>query len=60
MIAAALALILLVDGKAIERRRGLILGWALIGLTLIASTGRAGWAPEIPQPHPITAAPAKP
>jgi hypothetical protein len=53
MVAAALALVLLADGHALVRRRSFALGWVLLGLTLVASVARAGWASPMPQPHPV-------
>jgi hypothetical protein len=55
MTAAALGLILLADARAIDRGRGIALGWALVVLTVIGSAGRGGWATPVHQPHPIVA-----
>jgi hypothetical protein len=61
MIAAALALVLLADAGALERRRAIIAGSALFALLMIASAGHLGLAPAVYQPHPITIVlPARP
>jgi hypothetical protein len=52
MIAAALALILMIDARALERRRAVIAGSVVFALTVIASLGHIGLAPKIVPPHP--------
>jgi hypothetical protein len=50
MIAAALALILLVDARAFDRRRAIIAGSIVLALTVIASAGHLGLAPQVYRP----------
>jgi hypothetical protein len=52
MIAAALALILLIDTRALERRRTIVAGSITFALMVIASLGHIGLAPKIVSPHP--------
>jgi thiol:disulfide interchange protein len=52
MIAAALALILMIDARALERRRAVIAASVVFALTVIASLGHIGLAPKIVPPHP--------
>ena len=55
MVAAALALILLADARALDRRRTIAAGGILLALTAIAVAGHAGLAPPVYQPQPMPA-----
>jgi hypothetical protein len=51
MVAAALALVLLADDQALERRRAMIAGRVVLALVVIASAGHLGLAPQVYRPH---------
>ncbi len=53
MVAAALALILLVDTRALDRRRGFIVGGVLIGVIALGTIARLGAAAPVYVPLPI-------
>ena len=57
MVAAALALILLLDTRALDRRRGFIAAGALIGVIVIGTIARLGAAPSVYVPLPHVAPP---
>jgi hypothetical protein len=52
MIAAALALILLADARALDRQRSLVAGGVLLLVIAIATAGRMGLATPVPVPLP--------
>ena len=60
MVAAALALILLLDTRALDRRRGFIAGGALVAVIAIGTIARLGAASpvSVPLPPALTAPPA--
>jgi hypothetical protein len=56
MVAAALALILLIDARALDRRRGVISGAMVLGIVFIATAARLGLAAPLSVPLPSHAA----
>jgi len=58
MVAAALALILLLDTRALDRRRGFIAGGALIAVIALGTIARLGAAPPVYVPLPQVPPPA--
>ena len=58
MVAAALALVLLVDTRALDRRRGFIAGSVLLFAILLGTIARLGAAPSVYVPLPQVPAPA--
>jgi len=57
MVAAALALILLIDTRALDRRRGFIAGGVLMAVILLGTVARLGAAPPVYMPLPQAVAP---
>lgn len=53
MVAAALALILLVDTRALDRQRGFIAGGVLIGVIALGTAARLGGAAPVYVPLPV-------
>jgi putative copper export protein len=53
MVAAALALVLLIDARALERRRTIVAGAAVLALMAVASLGHIGLARDVSQPQPV-------
>jgi hypothetical protein len=53
MVAAALALVLLIDARALERRRSIVAGGAVLALMAVASLGHIGLARDVSQPQPV-------
>jgi hypothetical protein len=53
MVAAALALILLIDARAIDRRRGFIAGGGVVLVIALATAARLGLAPSVYAPLPL-------
>jgi len=57
MVAAALALVLLLDTRGLDRRRGAIAGGVLIGVIALGTIARLGAAPPVYVPLPQVVAP---
>ncbi|WP_116091421.1 hypothetical protein [Sphingomonas crusticola] len=57
MVAAALALILLIDAKALDRRRSIVSAVIVLGVVLTATAARLGLAAPLYVPLPAQAAP---
>jgi hypothetical protein len=53
MVAAALALVLLIDTRGLHRRRGFIAGGALLFVIVLGTIARLGAAPTVPVPLPV-------
>ena len=60
MVAAALALILLLDTRRLDRRRGFIAGGVLIAVIALGTIARLGAAPSVYVPLPLPAPIAAP
>lgn len=56
MVASALALVLLADARAVERRRAIVAGAFVSLLLVVAILGHAGLAPPVAQPRPVRSA----
>jgi len=57
MVAAALALVMLLDTRGLDRRRGAIAGGVLIGVIALGTIARLGAAPPVYVPLPQVVAP---